>query len=338
MPYTAPFPKVLFRCFLLLTISLAGPAIVQAADGVTKAEFSVVKIRSTKDDSEQPARMFVHPASKTQPAPLLVFLHSWSAGYLQEGFSDESLAICDKAGWSMVMPDFRGANKRPEACASELAVQDVLDAVTFMQRTTMVDAKRIYLVGTSGGGHMSLMMAARAPQLWAGVSAWVPVTDLAMWHGQCHAVRDNKFARYAREMEAVCGGPVGKSADISEQYRRRSPLHYLANARNLPVDINAGIQDGHTGSVPVNHSLLAFNVLAEANQQREKLVSQAQIAEFLTEKVPAELATETADEPDRQHRVLFRRQAGAARVTIFQGGHEGDMPTALRWLAQQRRP
>ena len=57
-----------------------------------------------------------------------------------------------------------------------------MDAIAYARSTTAVDARRIYLIGGSGGGHMALMMAQAAPELWAGVSAWVPISDLAAWH------------------------------------------------------------------------------------------------------------------------------------------------------------
>jgi hypothetical protein len=44
---------------------------------------------------------------------------------------------------------------------------------------------------------------------------------------------------------------------------------------------------------------------------------------------------EPVDEPGRRNKVLLRRQAGPVRLTVFNGGHEGDMPTAVRWLAEQ---
>ena len=59
-----------------------------------------------------------------------------------------------------------------------------------------MDDKRIYLVGISGGGQMALIMAGRAPNVWAGVSAWVPIADLAEWHDFCK--KDRRFQRYAR--------------------------------------------------------------------------------------------------------------------------------------------
>ena len=203
-----------------------------------------------------------------------------------------------------------------------------------MGEKTEVDPQRIYVVGSSGGGHMALVMAAHSPELWAGVSAWVPITDLAAWHAESRQ-RGN---RYAGMLEKVCGGAPGASPEVDEQYRLRSSLPFLAAAKRVAIGINAGIHDGHTGSVPVSHTLRAFGVLAAANGQPEKQLSDEQVAAMVKDRrVPAELAAERVDEPGRKHPVLFRREAGPVRVTIFDGGHAGDVRTAIRWLAEQTR-
>lgn len=302
------------------------------------AEFKVVAIKSTHDGTQQGALLYLPPDTDGKPVPLLVVLHTWSGNYKQKQFGNECLAEAARRKWAVVQPDFRGPNFRPQACASEAAVQDVLDAVEYVKRQTDVDPQRIYLVGTSGGGHMALVMAGRAPQVWAGVSAWVPISDLAAWHRQRSADGGKRGGRYAKNVEAVCGGPPGASPEVDAQYRLRSPLTHLTKSKGLPIDINAGIDDGHTGSVPISHTLRAFNLLAEVNGQPGKMLSPEQVASMTkTRTVPPELAAERVDEPGRKHKVLFRRQAGPARVTIFQGGHAGDMPTAIGWLARQKK-
>ena len=107
---------------------------------------------------------------------------------------------------------------------------------------------------------MALVMSHRAPTTWTAVSAWVPITDLAAWH----RFSKSGNGKYAKMLEGCCGGPPGKPA-TDEQYRKRSPLFFLDRAAGLPIDLNAGIYDGHRGSVPIAHTLRAFNVLAEAN-------------------------------------------------------------------------
>ena len=257
--------------------------------------------------------------------PLLVFLHSWSGGFEQ---GPPWIDQAKKMGWVLVAPDFRGPNSRPEACASDLASQDILDAVAFARRDARIDETRIYLVGGSGGGHMSLVMAARAPELWAGVSAWVPISDLAAWHAESKARKNN----YAKMLEQSCGGAPGSATEA--EYRHRSPLFHLAAAKGVPLDINTGIHDGHTGSVPVSHSLRAFNVLALPDKQ----ISTEDIDFMVREqKIPAALAAEKQDDPERQKAVLFRRNSGNARVTVFEGGHDSESSAAVLWLSRQRK-
>ena len=295
------------------------------------AEVTEIKIKSSLNGTEQKALYWAAPESAKKAAPLLVWLHSWSGNYKQK---NGCLAECEKRGWSLILPDFRGPNWTPQACASELAVRDVLDAVEWMKKNTKVDTERVYLAGSSGGGHMSLVMAGRAPELWAGVSAWVPISDLAAWHREC----TESGRRYADNMVKVCGGAPGKSKTVDEEYRNRSPQTWLTKATGVNLDINAGIHDGHTGSVPVTHSLHAFNVLAEANGEGAKKLTAVQLKFFRTKrKAPAALRFKGTGDSNRKHEVLFRRSSGNARVTVFEGGHEADLGAAIRWLEEQRK-
>ena len=91
-------------------------------------------------------------------------------------------------------------------------------------------------------------MAGRAPELWAGVSAWVPISDLVKWHAETAA----RKLRYAGEIEAFRGHkPVpGTPAHACPE---TPAITYMARARGVNLDINAGITDGHNGSVPISH-------------------------------------------------------------------------------------
>ncbi|MEB2363438.1 MAG: prolyl oligopeptidase family serine peptidase [Bryobacteraceae bacterium] len=297
-----------------------------------------VVIASTMDGDRQPALLDIpagaQAASKGPSVPLLVFLHSWSARYNQSNALQDARAESRRRGWVFLSPNFRGPNNRPEACGSDLAMHDILDAVVFARMHARVDPRRIYLLGGSGGGHMSLMMAARAPKLWAAVSAWVPISDLAAWH----AFSKRSGSRYAAMLESCCGGPPASPAAMRE-YRARSPLYHLARARGLRIAIDAGIHDGHKGSVPVSHSLLAFNELAKANGFADCVLSAGEIDEFTAAgRVPEALQKAVEAEPGRKHKVLFRRSAGPVRLTIFEGGHEMDVNAGVNWLASTPAP
>jgi len=290
-------------------------------------EVKEISITSTADGSEQKA-LFYHSGGQ-QPKPLLVALHTWSSNYLQE-MSVPYANWCLQKDWVFIHPDFRGPNKRPEATCSDLVVQDILDAVAYAKAHARVDSCRIYLVGVSGGGYASLMMAAKAPDVWAAVSAWVPISDLAKWYYQSV----ERKQRYAGHIVASCGGKPGESERIDQEYYNRSPINFLEQAKGLPLDINAGINDGHSGSVPISQSLLAFNRLASPADR----IAKKDIEFFVANaKVPPELVKDYFDPFYGEKKVLFRRQSGDARVTIFDGGHEIIFNAALHWLEQHQK-
>jgi len=353
-------------------------------------EVKIVSIPSSADGSAQPAAFY--DSGTPGPKPLLVALHTWSYDYDQE-MNIPYAEWCIAHDWILIAPSFRGPNNCPEAAGSELAVQDVLDAVDYACQRALslskrgpstgsgcgpralslskrgpwigsgrepralslskrgpwigsgrepralslskrgpstgsgrVDARRIYLAGVSGGGHMALLMAGRAPDRWAAVSAWVPISDLAAWHAECRAAG----RPYAADLERSCGGAPGDSLAVDAEYRARSPLTYLNPDITTPLDINAGILDGHTGSVPISHTLRAFNAVAAA----EDRIGDDEIAHFVEQAaVPPGLCGNFHDPLYGDKRVLFRRQSNNARVTIFDGGHEIIYEAALNWLA-----
>jgi len=317
--------SAILRMFPLLFMAMKAAA----AEG-WPADLREVAIRSSADQTSQPSMWWTPPGS-AQPRPLLVGLHTWSSDYRQTGSSFPYWQWCRAQGWHFIHPNFRGANRTPEALGSDLAVQDIVDAVAWAKANANVDARRIYLIGVSGGGHMALLAAGRHPEIWAGVSAWCGIVDIARWHAE-HS-RDGEPDRYAREIEAALGGPPD-SAPRQADARRRSPLAWLSAARGVPLDIAAGVHDGRTGSVPFKHSLDAFNaVVAPAAR-----LAPAEVDSFYsTQALPAAWGSPVADPSFGKWRPLFRAVHGNTRVTIFEGGHEIVHQAALNWLRLQER-
>ncbi len=325
---------------LLALVSVATPA--RAGDPVT------VEITSTLDGTTQPSRWL--PPEGAPPAPLLVWLHSWSADYAQRDTADQVLAEARRRGWAFLMPNFRGPNTNPDAGASPLARQDIIDAVAFAMDNAGIDPDRVYLAGSSGGGHMGLVMAGEAPELWAAVAVSVPITDLAAWH--TFHTTGQEPGRYAENLEAITGGPPsqerfeqltwqGDRATIDAEYHARSPLAILHRAAHLPVRIEAGIEDGHRGSVPIDHALRAFNTLALANDLPDRAIPLPWIdATTRNARISPGLDSgelTAAPSAPRTRRALFARTAGPAELVLFDGAHHTDVPALIAFLETKHR-
>ena len=178
---------------------------------------------SKLDNTMQPA--LVWEASGTDARPLAVCLHTWSYGLEQP--CDHFLEQCRIRNWHFIFPYFRGPNWKPEACGSDLVVSDLVCAVSYMQENYAVDENKIYLVGGSGGGHASLLMAGRKPELFTAISSWCPISDIAAWYRQVNAKKEPGVRSYDDHIAEACGGNPVTSAEAAEQAKRRSPLTWM---------------------------------------------------------------------------------------------------------------
>ena len=290
-----------------------------------------VEYPASIDGSRQP--MLVYTAESKEKRPLLVGLHTWSSNYTQAGGETVYARWCIERNWHFIHPHFRGPNWTPDACGSHKVVQDIIDAVEYMKKHCSVDADRIYLVGASGGGYASLLMAARAPDIWAGVSAWVPISDIRAWWEQ--KTFGGNSPQYAKHIEKAVGGRPDQSEKAARECVKRSPLTYLCKAAGVNLDINAGVTDGHKGgSVPFSHSLYAFNQVVP---EKDRIPVDA-IEEFYEKQlIPPSLPKADEDPLYGKKKVIFRKVSNNTRVSIFQGRHEIIHHAALNWLASQQK-
>ncbi len=287
---------------------------------------------SELDGETQPILCWAPSEAKSQPTPLFVFLHSWSSDYTQD--NTKWFMECVKHRWIWLHPNFRGINQSPKACGSKFARQDILDAIALARETWNVDEERIYMAGVSGGGHMSLLMAGHHPDSFSAVSSWVGPTDLAEWH-RFH-MKNGKPQKYAQMIEASLSGPPGELVERDADYKDRSPVFHLHQTRDLPVSIWAGIEDGHSGSVPVSHSLRAFNAIAKG--RGTELISETTIQELVAKKPLSSAQPEpTKINETLGRKIHLRRTSGPSMVTIFEGGHESIPTAAFEWLKKQKR-
>jgi pimeloyl-ACP methyl ester carboxylesterase len=309
---------------LCLPFALARDAAAQA-DSLAAPGRHRVAVSSTADRSVQPSYLYVPPKLPPGAAryPLAVVLHTWSYD-LEQRFPDVEAEAAAR-GWLLLQPNFRGRNDHPEACGSPLAQQDILDAVAWVRRHYAVDDARIYLLGRSGGGHMTMLMAARHPGIWAGASAWVGIYDLADWYA-AHVNDD-----YGRMMRGCLGGSPAEDGAAAGAARARSPRTYLKPRLGVPLDLAAGRSDS---VVSPTHTLRAFQAIAPG------VVSDLEIQQLLAPGpgLAAPAPTDTAADPVLARRIFLRRTSGLSRVTIFDGEHEWLAGAAMAWLSAHQKP
>ena len=200
-----------------------------------------ILVKSSIDDSLQPSLFF---SAKREDRPLLVGLHTWSFDRFNQ--INNMLPFAKENDFNLLLPEFRGPNRdnNPnciQACGSELAKQDIKDAIDYVILNYHVDKENVFLLGASGGGHMALLMARFCPNFFKAVASFVPITNLEIWAGQ------NK--NYTSHIQACCN-------NSSEEMLRRSPVYYIDAISKENVKIFHGKYDK---VVPVSHSIDFFN-------------------------------------------------------------------------------
>ncbi|MCD6360828.1 MAG: prolyl oligopeptidase family serine peptidase, partial [Armatimonadetes bacterium] len=194
------------------------------------------------------------------PTPLLLGMHTWSSNYRQMVTDYGRLAV--KHNWLLILPDFRGPNKasnpEPTRAGGSLYMQhDIIDAYHWMLEHYNVDVDRVYATGGSGGGHATLLIVSKYPDLFAAAAAWCPVSDFCDWW----EVQNG----YAKDVVAVTGGKPGENPAIDFEYLRRSPRTFITNLAHVPVLIGHGDRDG---TIPVEQSWTTFRRLASVPQHK----------------------------------------------------------------------
>ena len=327
------------KAALVAAVALSGTGLLAAPAKTAEPDPAwakmLVQVKSTLDGTLQPCYFWAPEAAKTNAVPLIVGLHTWSADYRQTSHYATVLKYAREKGWAMVGPNFRGPNKTPPACGGDPAVQDIVDAVDYAKALVKIDPTRVYIVGGSGGGHMTLLMLGRHPEVFAAGAAFCPITDIARWHADSLLDHPGRGKNYAKMLEQACGGTP---AEKPEEYAHRSPLTWLDRAKKAGVGayIVTGIHDGWKGSVPVGHSFRAFNALANP----EDRVSEADIAAIEeTQQVPAALAYTGPRDPfySERMRIHFRRTSANVRFTLMEGGHGGNYAAGLDFLSRQAK-
>ena len=287
--------------------------------------FEIVEIQSRLDHHLQ--RAYFRKSTLDMPVPLIVSLHTWSGDYSQE---DPLAGLCKLKDLNYIHPDFRGANNRVEACCSELALNDIDQAITYAIENARVDTSQIFVIGVSGGGYATIAAFMRSKHQIAKFSAWVPITDLKAWYSES-AIRKAKYAQDVLDCTASENGILNEV--MAEE---RSPLYWrtpLTKLSRSELYIYAGVYDGIQGSVPITHSINFYNkVLSDLwVTDSSKYVSDREKLHLLEHRKP------TGDFGTIAGRNIFlMKKQGNIKLTLFEGNHEMLTEYAFSELMEER--
>lgn len=219
-----------------------------------------IRIPSTIDGSMEPS-LFYRAGKRNMP--LLVILHTWSFDRFNQ--TGDFLPYQKELGWNMLFPEFRGPNlssneRARQACGSLLAKQDIVDAISYVCSNYSIDTSNIFLVGSSGGGHMALLTAGFVPRLFKKVIANCSVTDVKKWWSESPGYRSG--------IEACTGGSPCEE-NIAE-YEYRSPMYHIDGIAQSDLLILHGKFDK---SVPFEHSLNLFEEVHKKHPESRVFLS-----------------------------------------------------------------
>lgn len=300
--------KIKFRAGIIFILLVGHIAQAQRPDFLKKDS-----IYSSLDNN---AEVFYYDKSASStPQPLVVELHTWS----NSSHSQTNLMVqqTHEKNWNFIFPNFRGVNNQPKTCCSDYVIADIDEAIDWALKNMNVDAKRIYIIGFSGGGYATFAMYMKSRHTIHSFSAWCGISDLSTWYWQS-AERKNRYAT-----DIIKCTEAGETFN-EQKAKDRSPLYWktpVKKRKKSVLQIYAGIHDGYTGSVPISHSINFYNKLLQDVKEKDtaKYVSGADAAVMLKEQMlPAKESAKKIDD----RKVHYQNASRKISIIIFEGGHE----------------
>ncbi|MGA1417283.1 MAG: alpha/beta hydrolase family protein, partial [Gemmatimonadaceae bacterium] len=196
--------------------------------------------RSRHGDLEIPVYVFAPLVSRGARAhAAMVWVHggvhgNWDQNYLP------FLIEATQRGYVVVAPEYRGSTGYGAAFHHAIdyggrELDDVEDAVDFLQRRAEVDPARIGIMGWSHGGYITALLLMRGEQArFVAGAAIVPVTNLVFRL----SYKGPSYQRSFATQEALRGLPF----EQRQEYIRRSP-YYHVDALARPLLVHAATND-----------------------------------------------------------------------------------------------
>jgi dipeptidyl aminopeptidase/acylaminoacyl peptidase len=167
----------------------------------------------------------------------IVYIHGGPTAQTLNSFN-RFIQFAANQGYMVLAPNYRGSSgygkEFQQANLFDMGggdLQDVLAGLDWIKQTGHPDPKKIAVMGGSYGGYLSLMVVAKAPELWAAGVSLVPFVN---WFTEI----ENEDPVLQQSDLATMGDPVKNKA----LYEQRSPINFVDQI-NAPLLLLAGGHD-----------------------------------------------------------------------------------------------
>ncbi|MFO7635276.1 MAG: prolyl oligopeptidase family serine peptidase, partial [Caldilinea sp.] len=175
------------------------------------------------------------------PFPTIVEMHGGPHFATTDSYSPLSQAWLDH-GFAWLSVNFRGSTTFGRAFKEQIwgnvghwEVEDVVAGRAWLVAQGIAQPDKVFLLGASYGGFLTLLLLGKMPDLWAGGMAVAAIADEAL------AYEDANDA-----LKAAAAGWFGGTPDqVPDRYRRASPLAF-AEQVSAPIIIFQGHNDTRT--------------------------------------------------------------------------------------------
>ncbi|MGD0329876.1 MAG: alpha/beta hydrolase [Nitrososphaeria archaeon] len=208
----------------------------------------------------------LHIPEKT-PAPAIIFCHGFTGHRIESHrlFIYAAREFCRK-GFVVLRFDFRGSGESEgtfDSMTVSREVEDLENALDWIQDRTDVLKEQIGVVGLSLGGAVSLLTAAKDKRFKA-VCTWSSPADLRLFKENAKNIfRETNFDKLIKEdyIDLLAGDRIGRGFLLDAM--KKDVLKAVARISPRPLLIVHGTRDQ---SVPFSHAEKLFNAAGEPKE------------------------------------------------------------------------
>jgi dipeptidyl aminopeptidase/acylaminoacyl peptidase len=192
------------------------------------------------------------------PFPTIIEMHGGPETVQSDEYHAYGLTWLD-LGFAFATINYRGSTTFGKAFQNQIKsnyghweLKDLAACRRYLVQQGVTDPERVFLIGYSYGGFLTLLALGKQPELWRGGMAGGGIAD---WR-----VLYEDATESARQMtRAYFGGSPEICPDL---YRDCSPITYVAQVR-APVFIWMGAQDTHVSSRQMEQYIAQLKVLGK---------------------------------------------------------------------------